>query len=381
MTSAARALRVLHLRDSPWVDGPGRTILETGVHADKERLEFHIGAFAPPGASAHPLVDAARAAGIHGHLIPDAGLNRTLVANTLALVREVDADVLHSSELRSRLLALACRRARPGLRLVTTTHGWIANDFRRRMLRLADKALLRQFDHVILVSNAMRKLVPRWWLPDARVSVMHNALVLGRYGQDVVNATRRTPEPRGRVVLLNAGRLSAEKGQDLLLRAVAALAGEYPGLELHFAGIGPLESALRELAQSLGIAQRVYFLGYVADMPSLYRDVDLVVQSSLTEGLPNVILEAAYLRVPIVATDVGGTGEVIEHGRGGYLIAPGSVAELVSGIRGFLEDPARFVRMGENARDNIRGHFAFDVRTERLTRLYETLCASRAAPA
>jgi glycosyltransferase involved in cell wall biosynthesis len=200
--------------------------------------------------------------------------------------------------------------------------------------------------------------------------------VLGRYGRDYVDAERRKADPKGRVTLLNVGRLSPEKGQDLLLRAVATLSKDYPGLELHFAGIGPLEQPLRDLASSLGISERVRFLGYISDMPPLYRDVDLVVQSSLTEGLPNVILEAAYLRVPIVATDVGGTGEVIEHNRSGWLMQPGSVDVLVDGIRRFLEDPQRFAQMGAAAHENIRGHFAFDVRTDRLTKLYEALCAS-----
>src|SRR5687768_5961395 len=125
MAARSHPLRVLHLRDSPWVDGPGRTILETGVHADRSRLDFHIGAFAPPGEASHALVDAARKAGIQAHVIADGGLNRALVDHVARLADDVGAHVLHSSELRSRMLALACRRRRPGLKLVTTAHGWI----------------------------------------------------------------------------------------------------------------------------------------------------------------------------------------------------------------------------------------------------------------
>jgi glycosyltransferase involved in cell wall biosynthesis len=134
---------------------------------------------------------------------------------------------------------------------------------------------------------------------------------------------------------------------------------------------------LRGRAEQLGIANRVEFLGYVKDMPRLYSEVDLVVQSSFTEGLPNVIVEAAYLRVPIVATEVGGTAEVIEHERSGWLIAPRSLAQLRDGIERFHVEPARFAAMGDAAHVRIREQFSFDARTDKLMQFYERLLAER----
>ncbi|HEY5761299.1 MAG TPA: glycosyltransferase, partial [Steroidobacter sp.] len=98
----------------------------------------------------------------------------------------------------------------------------------------------------------------------------------------------------------------------------------------------------------------------------------LVVQSSFTEGLPNVILEAAYLRVPIVATAVGGTAEVISHQESGWLIQP-TLEQLTDGIAQFLARPQDFVRMAEQAHQGILRNYSFDVRTEKLTRIYEKL--------
>jgi glycosyltransferase involved in cell wall biosynthesis len=369
---ASRPLRVLHLRDSPWVDGPGRTILETAARIDRTRVEYIVGAFAS-GDQPHPLVDALRQRGCPVETIRDSrGINSDLVAQVISLLERLDIDVLHTSEFRANILALLCRRRRP-VTLVSTAHGWIANDFRGRCYRFADKLALRWFDAVMLVSHAMRRLVPRWWLPDSRVQVIHNALVLDSYGADVLNQSRVARDLSKGARLLNVGRLSAEKGQDLLLRAVAALAGEYPALALDFAGTGPEEQNLRELARSLGIADRVQFLGYVKDVPKLYQHCDLVVQSSLTEGLPNVILEAAYLRVPILATDVGGTREVAAHDRGAWLIEPGSLAALTDGLRRFLRDPARFAEMANFAHTHVAQNFSFTARTARLMDFYESL--------
>lgn len=369
-----RPIRVLHLRDSPWVDGPGRTIFDTATHLDPARIEYHVGAFIPVDRKdEHPLVKSLRAAGASVRQLTDrGGLDRELVAEIVALIDELEIDVLHTSEFRSNVMGLLARRQRP-VKLVATVHGWIANDLRGRIYRTIDKLLLRSFDAAIFVSAATRGLIPRWWLPERRAQVLHNGLVLEKYGREIVSAPRRPLDPAN-FTLLNVGRLSPEKGQDLLLQAIAPLAARYPGLNLKFAGTGPEEARLRTLAQTLGIGDRVHFLGYIHDMPALYADVDLLVQSSLTEGLPNVIVEAAYLRVPIVATSVGGTAEVIEHGDSGWLIEPGDVGAIRAGIEAFVGAPERFAEMAERASRRIVEGFSIAVRTQRLSEFYERIC-------
>jgi glycosyltransferase involved in cell wall biosynthesis len=112
-------------------------------------------------------------------------------------------------------------------------------------------------------------------------------------------------------------------------------------------------------------------------MTEVYRSADLVVQSSSTEGLPNVILEAACLGVPVVATDVGGTAEVIEHGVSGWLVRPNSIEDLIAGIEHVLRDPVRFADMAQAARARVRKYFSFEARTEAQSCLYEELCEAR----
>jgi glycosyltransferase involved in cell wall biosynthesis len=375
--AGSRPIRVLHLRDSPWVDGPGRTIFETAKRIDRSRIDYHVGAFVSNPNAQHPLVESLRARRMPVHQIEDrGGVGRDMVERLVALVDSLGTEVLHTSEFRSNVLALLCRRRRPELRLVSTAHGWIANDLRGKAYTLADRVLLRRFDRVILVSHAMRRRLPRWWVPDSKVSVLHNALMTDTYGRDVLDMPRRVVDPRGEVRLLNVGRLSPEKGQALLLQAVARLLPEYPGLSIWFAGTGPLQGHLEAEAQRLGLEGHVRFLGYVVDMPALYREVDLVVQSSLTEGLPNVMLEVAYLGVPVVATDVGGTREVIEHGRNGWLVEGGSLSALADGLRQFLEAPTGFAATARSGRARIEAEFSIDARTERQAQVYQdTACA------
>jgi len=374
--AANRPLRVLQLRDSPWVDGPARTMIESGALFDRSRIEFHVGAFITDPASKHPLVEAAKARGLNVHQLRDhGGFDKALIASIRRLVTELQIDILHTSDARSNLYGLLSRSGL-SVRLTTTTHGWIANNFRRWLVCTLDKVLLRRFDAVVMVSHAMRRLVPRWWLPASRTHVIHNALVLESYGSDVVSRPRRVVKPGDQVTILNIGRLSPEKGQSLVLEAVARIMKSHPNLRLRFIGIGPLEAELKAQTVALGIADSVEFAGYLADMPSQYLSADLIVQSSFTEGLPNVVLEAAYLRVPLVATAVGGTDEVVEHGKSAWLLRPRSVAALQQGIEAYLADPARFAQMARTAHERILQDFSMLARTEKMMRLYESLRSS-----
>ncbi len=368
--AGSRPIRVLHLRDSPWVDGPGRTILETATRIDRTRVDYHVGLFVANPDKPHPLARALRKRGLPVHEIADpGGVGADLVRATVELLDRLQIDILHTSEFRSNVLGLLCRRQRR-VKLVSTTHGWIANDLRGWLYTLSDRVLLRLFDRVILVSHAMRQRLPEWWVPESRISVLHNALMTETYGRDVPAVPRRVPDLARDVRLLSVGRLSPEKGQVLLLQAVARLVPEFPGLRLAFAGIGPMEDSLRQESKRLGIAERVEFLGYVEDMPRLYGDHDLVVQSSFTEGLPNVVLETSYLGIPVVATDVGGTCEVIQHGETGWLVAPRSLEALAVGIRCYLAEPEAFAQMAVAGRARIEAEFSLAARTQRQARIY-----------
>ncbi len=371
--SARGPIRVLHLRDSPWVDGPGRTILETAARIDRNRVDYVIAPLVPDDGATHPLVVAARERGVPVQPVTDTGKLAPLVERVTGLVDRLGIEILHSSEFRTNLVALRVRRRRPGLKLVSTAHGWIANELRGKTKTVVDRILLGRFDHVIAVSHAVRSRIPGWCVHESRMAVIHNALMLDSYGRNV-SARERVPPTAGEPVrLLAVGRLSAEKGLDLLLRALAPLVREDPRLQLTIAGVGPEESRLRRMTGDLGLENHVRYAGFVADMPALYAMADLVVQSSLTEGLPNVMLEAAYLGVPVVATDVGGTREVIEHGASGWLVPAGSSAALADGVRRYLNDPAAFIAMAAGGRRRIAEHFSIEARTARQLSIYASV--------
>jgi glycosyltransferase involved in cell wall biosynthesis len=166
--------------------------------------------------------------------------------------------------------------------------------------------------------------------------------------ESVVRAAEVVAEPierdySGEVVLLTVGRFETEKNPLLLVRAIAELERERPGVvRLTWVGRGPLEDEVRELAAELGVDDRIEFLSYVAfgpDLLDLYRRANAFVHVSLSEGVPKVLLEALASSTPIVATDVGGVRVALEDGAAGLLVPPDDLDALVSAIRRILDEP------------------------------------------
>jgi len=142
-------------------------------------------------------------------------------------------------------------------------------------------------------------------------------------------------------------------------------------------GKGGEEKALQKLAYELGIAEHIQFLGYRDDMHEVYNNMDLVVQSSYTEGMPNVILESLLMEVPVVATRVGGTGEIVEDGVTGILIDAHSREQLTDGILGFMSDPEFHMRLAREGRQYVTEHFDHKARICRISEIYDDLAVSR----
>ena len=144
------------------------------------------------------------------------------------------------------------------------------------------------------------------------------------------------------------GRLAHQKGHTFLLQAIAQLANKRPA-HLLIIGSGVLEEDLRNQAATLGITERVHFLGSRRDVADILQHLDLLVSSSLWEGLPGVILEAMAAKVPVIATDVSGSREVVLHGETGLLVPAGQVDALADAITQALDQPDRMEQMAERA--------------------------------
>jgi glycosyltransferase involved in cell wall biosynthesis len=163
-------------------------------------------------------------------------------------------------------------------------------------------------------------------------------------GRALRNTLALHPDER---LVLWAGRLVPIKGCDVFLRACALVVQAQPGIRFFVLGDGPLADSLKTLADALGLTGAVRFMGQRSDMPAWMWAADLFVLSSLNEGLGRVLLEAMAARTPVVATRVGGVGEIVQHGVTGLLVPPSAPDRLAEGMLTLLSDRPLARRLGE----------------------------------
>jgi glycosyltransferase involved in cell wall biosynthesis len=176
------------------------------------------------------------------------------------------------------------------------------------------------------------------------------------------------------------GRLSPEKGFDLLVRALAGLRQRGVNTALLLVGEGEQKRPLEELAAGLGCREHLHLAGFHADIRPFYEAMDLFVLSSLREGLPNVVLEAMAMEVPVAATRIAGVPRVIEDGCNGLLINPGSVEELTGAIARLIREGDLRGRLATQGRRTVEERYSFARRMQKIAALYDELLERPAPP-
>jgi glycosyltransferase involved in cell wall biosynthesis len=187
-------------------------------------------------------------------------------------------------------------------------------------------------------------------------------------------AAPEPPVPDGCVVCI-ANMHHPVKGQTDLLMAMREVIRERPDARVAFVGDGVRRPHLERMASVLGIRERCHFLGFRRDGGAILARAVVAVSASYAEGISNAILEAMTLRLPVVATAVGGTPEIVREGVNGHLVPPGAPGALARRILDLLERPAARRRMGERGRKIVEREFSLAQMRLGYDALYEDLCA------
>lgn len=180
------------------------------------------------------------------------------------------------------------------------------------------------------------------------------------------------PENTGLLSIGYCGRLRQIKGVHVLLEAFALARDQNPGqrMRLCIAGSGETSADLVRQAESLGIGEHVQWLGLVEETGSFFQSLDIYVQPSFAEGLPNSVMEAMVEQRPVIASDIGGNNDLVEHGVSGLLFDPGDAAMLAKQIGRLIDEPELRTSVARAGRQLIVDRFGFERITEQLLELY-----------
>lgn len=209
----------------------------------------------------------------------------------------------------------------------------------------------RGFDALVANTPDIRRWVIEQGWPEAQVVYIPN-FATARDSEPLDRASLDTPEDVP--LLLAMGRLHENKAHDISLKALE----QVPGAWLWIAGAGPLEAELKILAVSLGVSDRVRFLGWREDASALYRAADICVFPSRFEPLGNVVIQCWAHGLPIVAAASQGPGALISDGEDGLLAPVDDAAALAAQVRRLLDDPMLAIRLIQNGHARVEGEFS-----------------------
>ena len=286
-------------------------------------------------------------------------------------------DIIHSHCQFGDVAALLLKRALGAQVVMRTVHNereWPKRPLRR--LVLTDWLYPLAFDAEIgvsqgVVDNLNQRPGARLWRRQAHR--IYNSLNLQRFRNVQVNRAVKKLEmglPEDAPVIGSIGRLVRQKGYSILLEAARLVLEDCPQVRFVIVGGGPLMEPLKAQARELGLEGQVIFTGPREDVEELLVIMDLFVSSSLWEGLPTVLLESMAAGVPMVATNVSGSREIIRHGLTGLLVPPDNPVLLSEAIMSMVTEWQRAAVMAERARSEVRSRFSIEIAAELHAELY-----------
>ncbi|MDD6188422.1 MAG: polysaccharide pyruvyl transferase CsaB [Clostridiales bacterium] len=320
----------------------------------------------------------------------DMGIDTRIIANRspLADLRElkklVDSekfDIIHSHGARGNFMAALLKR-HAGLPLLTTVHSDPKLDYMGRPLArvtygLANALALRRMDNLTGVSASMTELlISRGFEPD-KLFTIYNGVEMDTPedlpGRGEFYAAHGIDFPADSINVGIAARLNPVKDIATLIRGFAIAAEASPRLRLLIAGEGPEEAMLKALAEELGVADKVAFLGWISDTDAFYASLDINTLTSLSETFPYALTEGARYSLATVSSRVGGVPALIDSGVNGLLFEPGDYEKLGKALAMLAENENVRRIMAQRLHDKVAAEFSLEATCRTQREIYETI--------
>ena len=370
MPRLSKSIRVLHILAPAREGGLERVVsmLSEGQGGDR----VHIAAvLSPDDMSGHPFIARLKRANIPVTAVVTGARGYLREYRSLGnIVAQLKPDVIHTHGYRADVIGGAVARAH-GVATVSTVHGFTGTGKGNRFNERVQCFALRFADAIVAVSRPLLETLRRAGVPSDRVRFIPNGFTPPARMMKRADARRTLGIPDDALTAGWVGRLSREKGADVVL---AALARSDVSWRLSMIGEGADRDRLIQQAADLGIADRVVWHGAVANAGAVLQAFDAFVLSSRTEGTPLALFEAMFARVPIVATSVGGVPDVVtsQHALLVPTQHPSAIAEALAELR---RDPSAAKQRSELARDRVLKAFSAEAWLEAVEEVYRTVCA------
>ncbi len=366
-------LNILHLRASNFYGGPERQLHFHARHAKGSDFSITVGSFTERGQSPHFLkVIAEDKIETCLFQVKNAYDPKAVVTVRNYLAKN-DTGVLCTHDYRTHFIGwLATRRRKT--KWMAFSRGWTRENIKVRVYHIIDKVILRLADHIVAVSEAQKHRLTRLLIPEGKISAVHNAVEPQQFENiEKIDLRSKYGFASDTFVYVSAGRFSREKGQTYLVKAADVATKRDPRICLVMFGDGPDLTRVRRMVTRLDCEDRIVCPGFEKNMLGCIKGADALVNPSLSEGLPNVVLEAMALGVPVVATAVGGVPEIIKDGQTGFLVPPRDPPAMAKLLLHVCQHTDQAAKVAEAALQYVNDNLTFDKQYQELTAIYREL--------
>ena len=377
-------IRILNVITRLEHGGAPIALLDTVERMDRARYEIHVAT----GRTEDPeneMIPYARSRGLRVMVIPslvrDVRPWRDLVAlfSLMRVIARGRYDIVHTHTSKAGFVGRVAARLCGVKGIVYSPHGTILEGYfggaTTRLFVASDRIAAGFTDRIVgLTRREVEQYLEAGIGRPDQYTFIYNGIDVDGFAARRVDRERKRTElglPRDAYVGITVGRLVPVKGQRYLIEAAARIGDRIPPLMILLAGDGPLRPELEQHAASMGVEDKVRFLGTRQDIPELLSCADVFVLPSLNEGLGLVLVEAMAMGVPCVATAVGGVPEVVADDVTGILVPPRDPRALADAVVRLADDPDRAREMGEQGRERAREMFSIQRTVARTEALYE----------
>jgi glycosyltransferase involved in cell wall biosynthesis len=369
--------RVLIMVDTYRIGGSGKVILQFLTTGSGEMLDSIIAGFWRGPDRKWQFKEAVDNIGVPFEVIQQAfAYDAKCIFRVWQIVRQNNIQVLQSHGYKAHIVCLVLSKL-TGLPWMAFIHGWTDENFKINLYNYTEKLVVRFADRIIPVSQELKNRLGLGRRALKRTIVITNSA-------DWVDTTKEFPNKRlelgikdDDILVAVIGRFSPEKGVRYFVKAMELLAHDCPQVKAVLVGDGVEHQQIENDIKRLGLERTVYLIGYQEDVSPYYHASDIVCIPSLSEGMPNVALEAMMFAKPLVATRVGGVPEVVVDGETGFLVASCDPGGLAQALKVLVTDENRRIMMGKKGKKRVEDIFDPTQRTQKICDLIRELILSR----
>jgi glycosyltransferase involved in cell wall biosynthesis len=305
------------------------------------------------------------------------GVDRHCARRLAEVVRRERVDLLHAHQYTPFFYSAASRLLGSGPPILFAEHGRSHPDYPRWKRILANRVLLRSCDRVVAVGEAVSKaLIRNEGIAPHRIEVIYNGIPLDKF--DIQTAASVRAAIRASIglgsddlVLIQVARLDYLKDHATAIRTIERVKSHCARARLVLVGDGPERGTIEDMVRQRVLGEHVRLLGQRDDVPRLLAASDVVLLTSISEGIPLTLIEAMAARCPVVSTRVGGVAEVVADRETGLLAAAGDDDALAEHILRLAHDPERRDEMGRSGRERAESFFSERQMHDRYRTCYE----------